>query len=82
MFNKELMSPRDLEIYEKAIEALKAIKKEHKRLMGKLKNKTITEDENKQLRELIKAHNKIEKLKQTVWENNSLIKIAMKQEKK
>lgn len=78
MNNKQLMSPKSLEIYEKAIEALKAIRKEHKRLIERAKKKTITEEEKKELRELIKAHNKIEKLRKSIWDNHSLVQLILK----
>lgn len=78
MYNKQLMSPKSLEIYEKTIEALKAIRKEHKRLIERAKKKTITEEEKVELRELIKAHNKIEKLRKSIWDNHSLVQLVLK----
>ena len=78
MYNKQLMNPKSLEIYEKAIDVLKAIRKEHKRLIERAKKKTITEDEKIKLRELIKAHNKIEKLRKSIWDSHSLVQLFLK----
>lgn len=81
MYNKQLMNPKTLDLYEKMITALKEIRKEHKRLIEKAKKKTITPDESRRLRELIKAHNKLEKMRKTIWDNHSLVSIVLKNQK-
>ncbi len=78
MYNKQLMNPHTLDIYEKAVEALQAIKKQHKKLIEKAKNKTISNDEKAQLKEIIKVYNKVEKLRKELWDNHSLIKAILK----
>lgn len=75
---KLLMSPKTLEIYEKSIKAIRAIRAEHKKLIKKAKDKTITPEEVKTLRELIKAHNQIEKLRKSISDNHSIARIAVK----
>lgn len=81
MYNKQLMNPKTLDIYEKLISALREIRKEHKKLIDKAKKKTITDDEKVKLRELIKAHNKLEKLRKTIWDTHSLVSMVLRSKK-
>ncbi len=75
MFNRELMSAKTLKIYEELAGSLKVLKAEHARL---IKRKNRTEEENKQLREIIKAHNACERMKNEIWNAHSLVQIAVK----
>lgn len=81
MYNKQLMNPKTLELYEKIISALREIRKEHRKLIDKAKKKTITSDESKQLRELINVHNHLEKIRQKIWDNHSLLSIIKKNQR-
>ena len=54
------MELKTLEIYEKLISDIKALKREHKKLILKAQKKTITSDEVKHLHKLIEIHNKLE----------------------
>lgn len=81
MYNKQLMNPKTLDIYEKLTSALREIRKEHKKLIDKAKKKTIADDENKKLRELIKLNNKLEKLRKDIWDAHSLLSIVLSEKK-
>jgi hypothetical protein len=75
MFNRELMSAKTLKIYEELVGSLKVLKTEHARL---IKRKNRTDEENRQLREIIKAHNACEKMKNEIWNAHSMVQIAIK----
>ena len=74
MFNRELMTPKTLKIYEELVVSLKVLKAAHAKL---IKQKNRTAEENKQLREIIKAHNACEKMKNEIWNAHSLVQIAV-----
>lgn len=51
-----------LSIYEASVRTLRKLKLQHKLLIKKAREKTITREETIELRELVKVHNKLEKL--------------------
>lgn len=81
MYNKELMSPKTRDLFDKIVSALKGIRTEHKKLINKARKKTITPEEKKKLTELIKLHNKLEKLQKQIWDSHSLVKLVLKNQK-
>jgi hypothetical protein len=46
--------------------------------MKKAFNKTISTEEKKMLKEVIKAHNAIEKARKKIWDNHSLVRFFLK----
>lgn len=78
MYNKQLMDPKTRDLFEKTAEAISVLKVQHKELIAKAKNGTISTQEKVELNHLIKLYQKLEKLRTMIWDSHSLVKIALK----